>query len=146
LEVSELHKCSSAIKKDYSTFGISCVKTLLEFQTIDVEHSTDIARLKKDAAAAATTHAHKGWSNPLQSNSDVVIIFNATLLTMESGNEEVDLIPDGLVVVRGGVIDHVGAIGSFVAPTSATVIDAAGGMLCFSISFAPAKQKIFKAT
>jgi len=57
------------------------------------------------------------------------MIFNATLLTMESGNEEFDLIPDGVMVVRGGVIDHVGAIGDFVAPTGATVIDAAGGTL-----------------
>lgn len=123
LEVSRLHQCSSAIEKDNSTFGISCVKNLLEFQTIDIEHSTDIARLKKDAAAA---HDHKDWPTK---NADVVIIFNATLLTMESGNEQVDLIPDGLLVIRGGVIDHVGPIGGFVAPMGATVIDAAGGTL-----------------
>jgi hypothetical protein len=124
LEVSRLHQCSSAIKKDHSTFGISCVKSLLEFQTIDIEHSTDIARLKKDAAAAA--HDHKDWRT---SNADAVIIFNATLLTMETGDAQADLIPDGLLVIRGGVIDHVGPIGGFVAPIGATVIDAAGGTL-----------------
>lgn len=123
LEVSKLDQCSSAIKKDHSTFGISCVKNLLEFQTIDIEHSTDIARLKKDAEAE---HDHKEWR---KGNADVVIIFNATLLTMETGNELADLIPDGLLVIRGGVIDHVGRIGGFVAPTGATVIDAAGGTL-----------------
>ena len=123
LEVSRLQQCSSAIKKDHSTFGISCVKTLLEFQEIDVEHSTDIARLKKDAAAA---HTHENWQS---GNADVVIIFNATLLTMETGNEQADLIPDGLLVIRGGIIDHVGPIGGFVMPMGATIIDAAGGTL-----------------
>jgi len=96
---------------------------LVEFQAIDVEHTTDIARLKKDAA---TAHEHKNWQN---GNADVVIIFNATLLTMETGNEQADLIPDGLLVVRGGVIDHVGPIGGFVMPIGATIIDAAGGTL-----------------
>lgn len=46
---------------------------------------------------------------------------------METGNEQTDLIPDGLLVIRGGVIDHIGPIGGFVAPIGATVIDAAGG-------------------
>ena len=128
LEVSKLDQCSSAIKKNHSTFGISCVKSILEVQTIDIEHSTDIARLKKDAAAA---HDRKDWRN-----ADVVIIFNATLLTMETGNKQADLIPDGLLVIRGGVIDHIGPIGGFVTPIGATVIDAAGGTpIAFRIQF-----------
>ena len=48
LEISKLGQCSSQIKSDRITFGISCVKNLLEYQRIDIEHSTDIARLKKE--------------------------------------------------------------------------------------------------
>ncbi|PBK62923.1 hypothetical protein ARMSODRAFT_997185 [Armillaria solidipes] len=50
LEVSKLSKCASTIKKDHLTFGIDCVKNILEYQEIIVEHTTDISRLKKDAA------------------------------------------------------------------------------------------------
>ncbi|KAG6903543.1 hypothetical protein DXG01_017036, partial [Tephrocybe rancida] len=49
LEISKLKKCSSAIDEDPVNFGISCVKNQLRYQEVVVEHSTDIARLKRDA-------------------------------------------------------------------------------------------------
>ncbi|KAF8968323.1 hypothetical protein BDZ97DRAFT_1655335 [Flammula alnicola] len=127
LKVSKLTQCSSAIEKDHSTFGISCVKSLLEFQMVDVEHTTDIARLKKQAAKAA--HVHKDWLDVEQSNSDLVVITNATLLTMASGDEEADLLYDGVMTVRGGVIESIGPLSSYTIPTGATVIDASGGFV-----------------
>ncbi|KDR81896.1 hypothetical protein GALMADRAFT_60409 [Galerina marginata CBS 339.88] len=125
LKTSKLHHCSSAIKNDRSTFGISCVKDLLAVQRIrNIEHSTDIARLKKQAADAAL---RKGLSTA--DNSDTLIIYNATLLTMASGDLDTDLIQNGLLVIRGGVIDGVGSHTGFVVPPGATVINANAGFV-----------------
>jgi hypothetical protein len=118
LEISKLEQCSSQIKGDQVTFGISCVKNLVEYQRIDIEHSTDIARLKKEA---------KQLSHMALNNYDLVVIANATLLTMESGNPESDLIRSGVLTVRGGVIEYVGPCLDYTPPTGATVIDAEGG-------------------
>ncbi|KAF9010988.1 hypothetical protein BDZ89DRAFT_1167612 [Hymenopellis radicata] len=113
LEVSRLRKCSSTIKSDRDTFGIDCTKTILEYQEIIVEHSTDIARLKEDAALT----------------SDVVVLVNATLLTMETGDLDRDLISDAVMVIRGGVIDSVSAFGAVALPPGATVIDVQGAFI-----------------
>ncbi|KAF8810077.1 hypothetical protein BYT27DRAFT_7162151 [Phlegmacium glaucopus] len=120
LEISKLTQCSSQIKHDQNTFGISCVKNLVEYQQIDIEHSTDIARLKKEAE-----HVSHITSN----NFDLVVITNATLLTMESGNPEADLIRNGVLTIRAGVIESVGAFLNYTPPTGATVIDAEGGYI-----------------
>jgi hypothetical protein len=103
---------------DQVTFGISCVKNLVEYQRIDIEHSTDIARRKKEA---------KQLSHIASNNYDLVVIANATLLTMESGNPESDLIRNGILAIRGGVIDYVGPSLDYTPPSGATVIDAEGG-------------------
>ena len=118
LEISKLEQCSSQIKHDQNTFGISCVKNLVEYQRIDIEHSTDIARLKKEA---------EQLSHIVSNDFDLVVITNATLLTMESGNPEVDLIQNGLLTIRAGVIESVGSSLNYIPPTGATVIDAEGG-------------------
>jgi hypothetical protein len=113
LEISKLEQCSSQIKSDQITFGISCIKNLVEYQRIDIEHLTDIARLKKEAKHIAL--------------NDLVVITNVTLLTMESGNPETDLIRNGTLTIRGGVIEYVGPSLDYILPTGATVIDAEGG-------------------
>jgi hypothetical protein len=118
LEISKIEQCSSQIKDDPNTFGISCVKNLVEYQRIDIEHSTDIARLKQEA---------KQVSHVASNNIDLVVITNATLLTMESGNPGVDLISNGVLTIRGGVIEYVGPSHDYTPPTGATVIDAEGG-------------------
>ncbi|KAJ7043643.1 hypothetical protein C8F04DRAFT_1366688 [Mycena alexandri] len=115
LEVSKLSKYASKIKQDTTHFGISCVKDLLEYQEVVVNYSTDIARLKHDAAGLN-----------VQLNSDVFVIFNATILTMETGDPNVDLIREGVLTIRGGVIESVGALGSFI-PSGVTAFNAQGG-------------------
>ena len=125
LEISKLEQCSSQIKHDQNTFGISCVKNLVEYQRIDIEHSTDIARLKNEA---------KRVSHIASDNFDLVVITNATLLTMESGKPEVDLIHNGLLTIRGGVIESVGNSLSYTPPPGATVIDAEGGVEFYYLS------------
>ncbi|KAJ3981233.1 hypothetical protein F5890DRAFT_570495 [Lentinula detonsa] len=120
LEISKLEKCSSAIKHDSNTFGISCVKSLVQYQEIVVEHPTDIARLKEQTQALSSSV-----------NSDILIVFNATLVTMETGSLDEDLLHDAVLVIRGGVIEAVfSATGnSFVAPEGATLINANGGFV-----------------
>ncbi|KAF8061652.1 hypothetical protein FPV67DRAFT_1673271 [Lyophyllum atratum] len=115
LEISKLNKCSSAIKKDDINFGISCVKDLLDYQEVIVEHSTDIARLKRDA-----------------DGHELVIVYNATLLTMAWGKLRWDLIPGGIVIVRGGIISGVGTLAQadeLIPGGPATVINAEGGFV-----------------
>ena len=91
----------------------------MEYQRIDIEHSTDIARLKKEAKQLS----HIALNN----NFDLVVITNATLLTMESGSPEADLIRNGTLTIRGGVIEYVGPSVDYTLSTGATVIDAEGG-------------------
>ncbi|KAF9009485.1 hypothetical protein BDQ17DRAFT_1235809 [Cyathus striatus] len=126
LEVSNLKKCESAIRHDHDTFGISCVKELVEFQEVVVEHPTDIARLKNEAAKEA--HSHKDWLK-VESNNNLVIIMNATLLTMETGSIEKDLVHRAVLVTQNGLIDSIYSVAEFVVPTGATVINAEGGFV-----------------
>lgn len=108
-----MHQCSSEIASDRSTFGISCVKHLVNFQEVFVEHSTDVARLKQDAAGL-----------------ELVVIHNATLLMMVHGKAQWDMKHNGILITQGGIIHSVGVLGedNFVIPGGpATVIDAEGG-------------------
>lgn len=90
----------------------------MEYQRIDIEHSTDIARLKKEA---------KQVSHAASNNFGLVVFTNATLLTMESGNPGADLIRNGVLTIRAGVIEYVGSSFNYTLPTGATVIDTDGG-------------------
>jgi imidazolonepropionase-like amidohydrolase len=87
-----------------------------------VEHSTDISRLKQDATTAIVS---QGVHSIL--NADVLAITNATLLTYDTGNINTDLIHNGVLITRAGVIDSVGSFGEVIVPDGATVIDAQGG-------------------
>jgi hypothetical protein len=127
-------KCSNEIQQDRYTYGISCVKSLVKFHRLDVEHSTDIFRVKKEAA-----------ENPSNGrNSDLVIINNATILTMATGDLEKDLFRNGALIVQGGVITGVGKrIDDQKLLEGRTVINANGGqflshlLMSFLISFQP---------
>jgi hypothetical protein len=123
--VSKLHKCSTAIKEDSSTFGISCVKKLVEYQEVIVTHSTDISRLKRDASASAVANDGTGAFV----NADVLVIKNATLLTYNTGHLETDLISNGVLITKGGVFESVTSAQNAAIPDGATVIDAHGGSL-----------------
>ncbi|KAH7928201.1 hypothetical protein BV22DRAFT_1005502 [Leucogyrophana mollusca] len=117
LEVAKLGKCSKAIRDDPSNFGVDCVKEQLEYQEVIVQYLTDITRLKEEARSLA----------PANVDSDVVVIKNATILTMNTGNPARDLVQNGVIIVRGGVIESVSSIGEVAIPGGATVIDAEGG-------------------
>lgn len=86
----------------------------MHVQKITVEHTTDIARLKQTASV------RKG-------NSDVVAIYNGTLLTMETDEPANDLISSGVLIVRAGIIEYAGPLDGYTIPADATIIDANGG-------------------
>lgn len=124
VDVDRIHKkCSSDIAKDYLNFGISCTSKQLTYSKIHVDYPTDIYRLKQEAAKA-----HEADSKA-QANADFLVIANATLLTMESGNLHHDVLRDAVIVTRSGKIEAIVGIGDadFVIPYGATVLDAAGG-------------------
>ncbi|KII89304.1 hypothetical protein PLICRDRAFT_109538 [Plicaturopsis crispa FD-325 SS-3] len=126
LEVSKLSKCSSAIQDDALNFGISCTRYLLAFQEVVVKHPTSLHLLKQDASK----HVGSGYANA-DADADVLVIKNATILTMETGQLHGDLITDGVLVTRGGVIESIGNLrdGSLNVPVGASVIDAHGGLI-----------------
>ncbi|KAF4578451.1 hypothetical protein EYR36_000258 [Pleurotus pulmonarius] len=135
VEVSQIDKCAKAIKADPLTFGIDCVHRYVKFQEVVVEHSTDIARLKQEArqALASQTPYDSQDQNAVDAgavdSADVLIIFNATLVTMETGNVASDIIYNGALVTRGGVIEAAGLTQDLVIPSGATVIDARGAFV-----------------
>lgn len=60
----------------------------------------------------------------------MLVIMNATILTMED-HDHSDLITDGVLVSKSGVIESVGNAKDVVIPKGATVINAQGGLyLC----------------
>ncbi|KAG2020880.1 amidohydrolase, variant 3 [Coprinopsis cinerea AmutBmut pab1-1] len=143
VEVYRLSRCATSIIQDKVNFGINCVKDLLYYQEVHVEHSTDIARLKKEASGfrpGIQTPASKDAEHEVSYTindkdngaiTDLMIIFNATLLTMATGKQETDLIRGGILIVRGGVIDAVATLETFseVDVKGAIVIDAKGGFV-----------------
>ncbi|KAJ4463331.1 hypothetical protein C8J55DRAFT_444178 [Lentinula edodes] len=121
LDISKVHLCIDAARNDRDTFGISCTRGLVDQQEIFVEHSTDIVRLKSDASDAR--HGRNSTT------SVIVAIHNATILTMETGDEAEDLIEHGVLLVQDGVISAVGRAGHVQIPAGAVTIDALGGFV-----------------
>jgi hypothetical protein len=100
----------------------------VKFNRLDVEHSTDIFRLKKEASENP-----KLMQNARKSSfhSDLVIINNATILTMATGDLKQDLIQNGALIVQGGVITGLGKrIDNQTLLDGGTVINANGGQSC----------------
>lgn len=134
LEISKLAKCSSEIRTDRTNYGIKCVRDLLQYQEIHITHSTDIARLKRDANTAR--HEFESWvpvepenDSKLRSlpTSDTLVIYNATLLTMATGDLRRDLIRGGILVSQGGIVTGAGTLENTFVPERATAINAQEG-------------------
>ena len=104
--MSRLQECSKAIRTDETTFGIDCVKKLLQIHELQVTYHSAVAPRESDG---------------------VFVVKNATLVTMASGNEAEDVVHGGTIVVSGGTIRQVGKDGQVDVPDGATVLDAEGG-------------------
>ncbi|THH26786.1 hypothetical protein EUX98_g7409 [Antrodiella citrinella] len=124
VEVSKIRDCSSQIHQDPLDFGISCTKNLLSYQELVITHSSDVHRLKSDAQAASL-HTEES----AVSNADFLVIYNATLLTMDGDSAKTDLLHDGLMVVRNGKIAAILGVQDAVIPYGATTFDAQGGFV-----------------
>ena len=86
-----------------------------------MEYETDIKRLKDEARAARL-----GAETP--ESTDFLVIANATLLTMETGDLRGDLLHDAFVFLAGGEIVAILGVQDAVIPYGTTVINAEGGM------------------
>ena len=118
LELKKLGECSKASRNDDLTFGIDCVKHLLDVHELKISY--------KSKARASSSDGY-------------LVVKNATLLTMASGDSSKDIIRNGVLVTRGGLIEQVGKEGKVNIPNGATVIDAEGGkciaLSCSSITY-----------
>ncbi|KAH8100212.1 hypothetical protein BXZ70DRAFT_893558 [Cristinia sonorae] len=122
IEISKIQSCSSQIRKDQLNFGISCTRHLLSYQELIITHSTDIHRLKAEARTASLHEDEVAIAN-----ADYLVIYNATLLTMDGEGPKTDLLHDSLLVVRDGKIMAILGVYDAVIPYGATSIDAQGG-------------------
>lgn len=123
MKISDLEKCSDAIAKDPLNFGITCTQKLLDIYEITVEYATEVARLKQDARMRVQDHGEAGLEN-----ADVLVIMNATVLTMESGDLNGDVYHNAVLFTRGGKIEAVMGAEEAVIPQDAMILDAEGGM------------------
>ncbi|KAI0956725.1 hypothetical protein AcW1_005336 [Taiwanofungus camphoratus] len=112
MNVSQISACSSVIEQDTSSFGISCIKSIPQFQEVIVEYPSDINRLKKEAAVSHMTAEDKGT----RMNADFYVISNATLLTMETGDLRPDILRDAILVTRSGKIEAIVGVQDAVIP------------------------------
>ncbi|KAG2348382.1 hypothetical protein BDR05DRAFT_874491 [Suillus weaverae] len=125
LQLSRLPSCTGEIEADTSNFGIDCVKGLLDVTAVDVAYTPDVQRLSSEARKSIADGPQR--SITAESNADVVIIHNATVLSMENGVLTQDLRLGASVVIRGGVVEAVGCPGVGGGLTGAFTINAEGG-------------------
>ena len=112
-------KCGGAIKKDAKRFGIKCVKGLLSTQRLVVRYETDIARLKGDISGLL--------GDDINGQVDLVVK-NATIITMETGIEETDVLKGASLLIRNGLVHSI-VVGGVQVPNATKVIDANGGFV-----------------
>ncbi|KAG0706559.1 hypothetical protein DFH29DRAFT_901726 [Suillus ampliporus] len=128
LPLSRLPSCKGAIGVDSSTFGIDCVRGLLDVTAVDVAYTPDVQRLSNEAHQSIANGAQKSMQeHAAGSNADVVIIHNATVLSMANGVLTQDLRSGASVVIRSGVVEAVGGPGVGEGLRGAFVINAEGG-------------------
>ena len=104
-------------------FGIDCIKNLLDVRELEVTYSTDVSRLRRDAQASALARGADSQ------NAETYAIRNATVLTMNHGIFEDDLLQSATIVIQGGVIQTVGPSGKVEIPDGATVLEAQGSFV-----------------
>jgi hypothetical protein len=125
LELSRLPSCTSAIEADTSNFGIDCVRGLLDVTAVDVAYTPDVQRLSREARKSIADGSQRSISAEI--NADVVIIHNATVLSMENGVLAQDLRLGASIVIRSGVVEAIGGPGISEGLTGAFEINAEGG-------------------
>ncbi|KAL5533836.1 hypothetical protein ACEPAG_296 [Sanghuangporus baumii] len=123
VDISRLSECSSKVKSDAMRFGIDCIKNLLDIRELEATYSTDIARLKHDAKAVARSRGADAR------DAEVYAISNATILSMNHGTLEDDLLDSANIIIRGGIIEAVGPSSEVEIPHGATILEAQGAFI-----------------
>lgn len=136
LNVSKLAECRETIHADTSTYGISCVKTLLNVQQVNVTYESEALRLKKAAVQAFDSglldNSEAMTTRTSRSNADILIFKNATVVSMIHGMESLDILRHRRLLIRDGVIMESSAesdIDGNKIPLGAKVIDIQGGLI-----------------
>lgn len=125
-KVDQLKHCQAAIQGDPSTFGIDCVRRYVNVTEVHAYHQSESRRLSDDAFDVARQEM-KEQVEPTKSRADILVIINATLVTMATGDEARDVVESGTVIIQGGLIQLVGK--GLAVPEGAKVIDAQGGLV-----------------
>ncbi|KAG8981639.1 hypothetical protein FRB90_007111 [Tulasnella sp. 427] len=126
LKVDQLKHCRSAIQGDPSTFGIDCVQRYVNVTEIYAHYQSESDRITQDAFKVAQ-RGGSSTDQPAGTQFDILVIINAIIVTMTTGNERQDMIHGGTIIVQGGVIQLVGQ--DLAVPQGAKVIDAEGGVV-----------------
>lgn len=84
---------------------------------LKVEYDAETLRLKGEALAA----------EPENNDADILVLRNATIVTMRHGDEKEDVVRSGAVMVRDGRILFAGSLDELIVPPGAHIIDVNGG-------------------
>jgi hypothetical protein len=98
---------------------------LLDVTAVDVAYAPDVQRLSREARKSIADGSQRSISAEI--NADVVIIHNATVLSMENGVLAQDLRLGASIVIRSGVVEAIGGPGVSEGLTGAFEINAEGG-------------------
>lgn len=120
LALDTLLECQNAIQRDTTTHGVDCLAQFVDSHELVVEYEADSARIRQDAHQ----HARADLDAP---NADVLVLANATLVTMQNGLQKTDIVRHGTLVMQGGLIRAVGTANAVEIPVGAHVIDVHGG-------------------
>ncbi|KZT11646.1 uncharacterized protein LAESUDRAFT_671849 [Laetiporus sulphureus 93-53] len=120
IDVSKIGTCTSADNDQSAVSG----EVHPEFQEIFVWYTTDIGRLQAEAASQREEAGKEA-----QSSADVFAVTNATLLTMQTGDPNADLLESATLLVRGGRIVTISRVEDPVIPEGAQVFNAQGAFV-----------------
>ena len=106
------------------TFGVECTYKQLKYYKLNIEYPSDVYRLKQEAQASVQDSA-------ALPHADFAVFYNATVLSMETGGLQHDLLHDAIVVTKAGKIEAIVGIEDALTaiPFGATLIDAQGGIV-----------------
>ncbi|EMD34385.1 hypothetical protein CERSUDRAFT_117254 [Gelatoporia subvermispora B] len=112
VDVSEVSACAAKKGSGAAVLDASCAKTVPSYQEVIVEYVSDVGRLRE--------------SSPF---SGFLLIANARLLTMETGDLAQDLRENAMLFVRDGEIMAIVNMEDAVVPENAMLLDAEGGLV-----------------
>ncbi|OCH90621.1 hypothetical protein OBBRIDRAFT_887531 [Obba rivulosa] len=112
IEVSKLSTCTAGKGRDAVVLDTLCANAVPSYQEVIVEYPSEIGRLKSNSPSPG-----------------FLVVANARLLTMETGDLAQDLREDAMLFVRDGEIMAVVSMQDAVIPEHAMILDVDGGLV-----------------